>query len=70
MNDGAKARIHEPSAVMAVEMSNTLRCPMRSPSRASNGTHRALTMSCAASNQLTSASWIPRWSAMSVKIGV
>ena len=70
VNDGANARIHDPSAVMAVEMSSTLRWPMRSPSRASSGTQSALTISCAASNQLTSASEIPRWSAMSVKIGV
>ena len=70
MNDGAKARIHDPSAVTAVEISSTFLCPIRSPSRARNGTHSALTMSCAASNQLTSASLMPRWSAMSLKIGV
>ena len=70
VNDGAKTRIHEPSAVTAVERSSTFLCPTRSPSRASSGTHRADTISCAASNQLTSASEISRWSAMSLKIGV
>ena len=67
---GANARIHEPSAVTAVESSSTFLCPTRSPSRASSGTHSADTISCAASNQFTSASEIERWSAMSLKIGV
>ena len=53
-----------------VEISSTFLCPIRSPSRARNGTQSALTISCAASNQLTSASVMPRWSAMSLKIGV
>ena len=70
VKDGANARIHDPSAVIAVEISSTLRCPIRSPSRASSGTQSALTISCAASNQFTSASAIRRWSAMSLKIGV
>ncbi len=70
VNDGANARIHEPRAVTAVEISSTFLWPIRSPSRARNGTTRAETISCAASNQLTSASAIPRWSAMSLKIGV
>ena len=67
---GAKARAHEARAVTAVEISSTCLWPIRSPSRASTGTTRAETTSCAASNQLTSASWIERWSAMSLKIGV
>ena len=36
---GANARIHEPSAVTAVESSSTFLWPTRSPSRASSGTH-------------------------------
>ena len=70
MNDGAKASTHEPSAVIAVESSSTFLAPTMSPSRASTGTQSAETISCAASNQLTSASEISRWSAMSLKIGV
>ena len=70
VNDGAKARIHEPRAVMAVERSSTYLAPTMSPSRASTGTARADTISWAASNQLTSASEMSRWSAMSLKIGV
>ena len=61
---GAKASHHEPSAVTAVEMSRTFLWPMRSPSRASNGMQRALTISCAASNQLMSPSAIERCSAI------
>ena len=68
--DGANATPHEASAVTAVESTSTFLWPTRSPSRASGGTHSAETISCAASNQLTSASSIPRWSAMSLKIGV
>ena len=67
---GANAITHEPSAVTAVESSSTFLWPTRSPSRASGGTTSAETISCAASNQLTSASLMPRWSAMSLKIGV
>jgi hypothetical protein len=63
---GANARIHEPSAVTAVDSSRLLRAPTRSPSRARNGTASAETTSWAASNQLTLASWIERWSAMSL----
>ena len=70
MNVGANATAQEASAVTAVESSSTCRCPIRSPSRASTGTTSADTTSWAASNQLTSASWIVRWSAMSLKIGV
>ena len=70
MNEGAKASTHEPSAVIAVEISRTFLAPIMSPSRASNGTQRADTISCAASNQLTSPSEISRWSAISLKIGV
>ena len=67
---GANTRIQEPSAVTAVESSSTFLWPIRSPIRASSGTQSADTISWAASNQLTSASAIPRWSAMSLKIGV
>ncbi len=70
VNDGAKASTHEPSAVMAVEMSSTFLAPIRSPSLANSGTQSAATISWAASNQLTSASLMSRWSAMSLKIGV
>ena len=63
-NDGAKASIHEPSAVTAVESSSTFLWPIRSPSRARNGTHSADTISWAASNQLTSPSGIERCSAI------
>ncbi len=70
MKFGAIASVHEPSAVTAVDRSSTFLCPTRSPSRASGGTTSAETISCAASNQLTSASAMPRWSAMSLKIGV
>ena len=70
VNDGAKARIHDPSAVTAVESSSTFLCPTRSPSRARNGITSAPTISWAASNQLTSASRMPRWSATSCQIGV
>ena len=62
---GANARIHDPSAVTAVDRRSTLRAPTRSPSRARSGTARAETTSWAASNQLTLASWMERWSAMS-----
>ena len=58
VNDGANASHHEPSAVTAVESSSTFLWPKRSPSRARNGMQRAQTISCAASNQLTSPSWI------------
>ena len=67
---GANASTHDPSAVTAVESSSTFLWPTRSPSRASGGTTSAETISCAASNQLTSASAMSRWSAMSLKIGV
>ncbi len=67
---GAKTSTHEPSAVTAVDSSSTFLWPTRSPSRANGGTTSAETISCAASNQLTSASLIERWSAMSLKIGV
>jgi hypothetical protein len=50
---GANARIHDPTAVIAVERRSTLRAPTRSPRRASRGTTRAETISWAASNQLT-----------------
>ena len=70
MKLGANASTHEPSAVTAVESSSTFLWPTRSPSRASGGTTSAETISCAASNQLTSASAMARWSAMSLKIGV
>ena len=60
VKDGANASHHEPSAVTAVETSRTRLWPERSPSRASNGMQRALTMSCAASNQLMSPSLIER----------
>ena len=70
MKDGAKATIHEPSAVTAVERSSTFLAPIMSPSRASSGTASADTISWAASNQLTSPSEISRWSAISLKIGV
>ena len=63
---GATTRIHDPSAVTAVESSSTFLWPTRSPSRASGGTTSAETISCAASNQLTSASAMLRWSAMSL----
>lgn len=69
-NDGAITRIQEPSAVTAVESSSTRLCPTRSPRRDSGGTSRAETISWAASNQLTSASAMRRWSARSLKIGV
>ena len=61
---GAKASHHEPSAVTAVEISSTFLCPTRSPSRARSGMQSALTMSCAASNQLMSPSAIDRCSAI------
>ena len=48
----------------AVDSSSTFLCPTRSPSRARSGTQSAETISCAASNQLTSPSEIARWSAM------
>jgi hypothetical protein len=70
VKSGANASAHEATAVTAVESSSTCLCPIRSPSRARIGTTSAETISWAASNQLTSASWIPRWSAMSLKIGV
>ena len=60
VNDGAKARIHDPSAVSAVEISSTFLWPTRSPRRASGGTMSAETISWAASNQLTSASEMSR----------
>ena len=65
MKPGANTRTHEPSAVIAVESSSTLRAPTRSPIRASSGTASAETISWAASNQLTLAVWIERWPAMS-----
>ena len=67
---GAKTRTHEPSAVTAVESSSTFLWPTRSPSRPAAARTSAETISCAASNQLTSASVMSRWSAMSLKIGV
>ena len=67
---GAKATAHEASAVTPVESSRTLRCPRRSPSRASTGTTSADSTSWAASNQFTSASRMESRSAMSLKIGV
>ncbi len=70
MKVGANATAHDASAVTAVESSSTCRWPIRSPSRASTGTTSAETTSWAASNQLTSASGMDRWSAMSLKIGV
>ncbi len=54
------------TAVTAVLSSSTFLWPTRSPSRASGGTTSAETMSWAASNQLTSASLMDRWSAMSL----
>ena len=70
MKFGENATAHDARAVMAVESSSTCRCPTRSPRRASTGTTSAETTSWAASNQFTSASWMERWSAMSLKIGV
>ena len=66
MKFGARASTHDPAAVTAVDSSSTFLCPTRSPSRASGGTTSADTISWAASNQLTSASMIPRWAAMSL----
>jgi hypothetical protein len=63
---GATATTQLPAAVTAVESISTLLWPTRSPSRASGGTTSADTTSCAASNQLTSASAMERWSAMSL----
>ena len=45
VNDGANARIHEPSAVTAVESNSTFLCPTRSPRRARIGMHSADTIS-------------------------
>ncbi len=64
VKDGATTRIHEPSAVTAVEISSTRWWPIRSASRASSGTQSAETTSWAASNQLTSPSGMVRWSAI------
>lgn len=66
VNDGASATAQDPSAVRNVAMSSTLLWPTRSPSRASGTTTSAETTNWAASNQLTSASAIERWSAMSL----
>ncbi len=64
VKSGAKASHHEPSAVTAVETSSTVLWPTRSPSRARSGMHSALTISCAASNQLMSPSLMDRCSAI------
>ena len=70
MKVGANATAQDATAVTTVESSSTLRWPTRSPSLASTGTTSADTTSCAASNQLTLASRIDRWSAICGKIGV
>ncbi len=61
---GENASHQDPRAVTAVEMSSTCLWPIRSPRRASSGMQSALTISCAASNQLMSPSLIERCSAI------
>lgn len=57
---GARATPHEAMAVAMALPSNTLRCPLRSPNRASTGTIRAETTNWAASNQFAPAVEIER----------
>ena len=63
---GAKATPHAAHAVIALESRSTRLCPTMSPRRANTGTVTAETSNCAASNQFTSASWMPRCRAISV----
>jgi hypothetical protein len=60
----------EAAAVIAVDHMSMRLWPTMSPSFANAGTTSAESMSCVPSSQFTSASWMPRWRAMSVRSGV